>query len=164
MYRISIISYQNSYICFIIHIINIGHKRHTYALYVTANCKPMSDMYHVSNVNHHIKCENQYQNASNVGASYHKSYCHILHQKQYEICIKYYKYCVMHAHHAFASSTAYSTSCVNVRQIYQTSYIAYEISHVKYQITYLSSIKHQTLCMRIPFICIHKIITLSTIP
>ena len=85
-----------------------------------------------------------------------------MHQKQYEICIKYYKYCVIHAYRASASSTAYSTSCVNVIQIYQTSYIAYQISHVKYQITYVSSIKHQTLCMCIPFICIHTFIILST--
>lgn len=76
-----------------------------YALYVTANCIRMSDMYHVSNVNRHI---------SNVkiNISVPSIINHIMHQKQYEICIKYCKYCVIHAYRASASSTAYSTSCV----------------------------------------------------
>lgn len=138
MYRISIISYQNSYVCFIIHIINIGHKWHTYALYVTANCIRMSDMYHVSNVNHHI---------SNVKINITMHRISVLSIINHIVisCIRSSMKSVsntIHAYRASASSTAYSTSCV--KRHTNISNIIHCVSNITCQVSNYICVKYQT--------------------
>ena len=112
----------------------------TYALYVTANCIRMSDMYHVSNVNRHIS--NAKINIKMHRISVPSIINHIMHQKQYEICIKYSKYCVTHAYCASASSTAYSTSCV--KRHTNISNIIHCVSNITCQVSNYICVKYQT--------------------
>lgn len=94
-------------------------KLHTYVRHVS--CLKRQPSY--------IKCENQYHNASDISAIYHKSYCHIMHQKQYEICIKYYtcvsRICIIYCIQHIMRKTSYK-------------YIKHHTLRIKY---HLSSIK-----------------------
>lgn len=101
-------------------------KLHTYVRHVS--CLKRQPSY--------IKCENQYHNASDISAIYHKSYCHIMHQKQYEICIKYYTcvsriciiYCIQHIMRQRHTNISNIIHCVSNITCQVSNYIC-----VKYQ-------------------------------